>query len=346
MGQAIKIIDLVARKELKSEWQEHWVDSISLSPDGERLAVVLSTVNDSGRKDFLGFKFRNSLLTVYDFPSLKEKAKVSFDFPITSIKFSPDGKTIGLVKKLYKGAMPDHINHNFFDTWDLSFLDSTTLEVRHSLKGFSYPISYAFFNSNKDVIVGLKEKSPKDQNVFGGESVLATFDILTGERRNLIQTPRGPMRHIEFAAKEELFMAVDGHEVTQLLAYPGGEDRTDPEFRKAVGTSSSIAGTAFLRIFATFCKRKISKVRRTELGRICGTSSKEKWRSRTRNQAEFITPPVPSRRPASSSPSAAAGGEPTRQHYRFRRAAGIGLLRCPENSFFSSHCHWSRHAWR
>jgi WD40 repeat protein len=222
---------------IKSARQAQWVDSISISPDGQRLAVALSSVNNTGIKDRHGFKFENSMLVVCELPSLKEIRKSVFDCPIEHVKFSPDRKLIGFVKRKYQGDLKDNVNINHFNSWDLTVVDSETLEERRSLSDFCGSIGFAFLKDSKRVLLGSKVRS----QLKSEEQVFASYDIQTGDKIAAITIPRGPARHIQATADEQLFLIYDAYGGARLLTFPGGEERTDPPFSLATRGSTGPA---------------------------------------------------------------------------------------------------------
>ena len=56
-----------------------------------------------GKEGYMGFEPKGGVVVIYDFSTLKEKARKTFDFPIARIGYSKSGNMLGIVIKQFEG---------------------------------------------------------------------------------------------------------------------------------------------------------------------------------------------------------------------------------------------------
>jgi len=74
--------------------QEHWVNAVAFSPDGKLLAVALGRYNDTGNRNYEGYRTVPGEVRIYDVATWKLKVTLEHAYGVFALAFSPDGKLL------------------------------------------------------------------------------------------------------------------------------------------------------------------------------------------------------------------------------------------------------------
>jgi len=176
----------------------HSVWALATSPDGKYFA----TGGLRREEDIIDGEVYYTILTLWDAETLqpiKELAKIGGDFEVRSIKFSPDGKYVGVIVgsyNLYIYRLNDfnlykHYNDMFENLGFIGifcFLGNDLIVIKSRENGAGKPIKLSFINTNVDMCFNtisnlsggaysIVEKNPLHNSLIDADGQIDSYDL-------------------------------------------------------------------------------------------------------------------------------------------------------------------------
>lgn len=93
----LKVWNVSTRSEANTLCLSQWVKWLTFSPKGDLLAVAASSANLSAPDGFLNFVQKPGEISVFEFPSMKEKTRFELDGLVEKVLFTPDSKGLAVL---------------------------------------------------------------------------------------------------------------------------------------------------------------------------------------------------------------------------------------------------------